>query len=75
MLLFRSEEHLERWLADGRRPRGETLTLDQQWRLALSWFAGRDRPEWRKRTPEEAAAVFASAGLSGPFWDQNPAGD
>ena len=24
---------------------------------------------WRRRTPEEAHAIFASIGLTGPFWD------
>lgn len=71
MLLFRSEEHLERWLTAGdesSRPRGERLSVAQQWTLATAWFEGRDRPEWRKRTPEEAEAVFAKAGLTGDFW-------
>jgi hypothetical protein len=68
MLLFRSEEHLERWLADGRRPRGERLTLDQQWRLARAWFAGRHRPEWRRRSAAEAEELLASVGLTGDFW-------
>jgi hypothetical protein len=68
MLLFRSAEHLDRWLADGRRPRGESMTMEQQWQLAYLWFRGRDRPEWRKRSPEEAEALFASVGLTGDFW-------
>lgn len=68
MLLFRSEEHLGRWLADGTRPRGETVTLDQQWRLAREWFRGRHLPGWRKRSPAEAEAVFRAAGLDGGFW-------
>ena len=67
MLLFRSEEHVEAWVAGG-RPRGATLTLDQQWRLARDWFRGRHRPEWRKRTAPEAEAVFRGAGLTGDFW-------
>lgn len=67
MLLFRSEEHVERWVARG-RPRGATLTLEQQWRLARSWFAGRHLPEWRKRTASDAEEVFRSAGLTGDFW-------
>jgi hypothetical protein len=25
-------------------------------------------PDWRRRTPEEAEAVFASLGLTGEFW-------
>lgn len=68
MLLFRSEEHLDRWLADGTRPRGEAMPLDRQWRLARDWFRGRHLPEWRKRTAAEAEAVFRSAGLDGDFW-------
>jgi hypothetical protein len=68
MLLFRSEEHLERWLAGGTRPSGATLTLDQQWRLAVTWFRGRHLRDWRKRTAEEAEAVFREAGLTGSFW-------
>jgi hypothetical protein len=68
MLLFRSEEHVERWLAGGGRPRGATLTLDQQWELARTWFRGRHLPEWRKRTAAEAEEVFRSVGLAGDFW-------
>ena len=67
MLLFRSEEHVERWITSG-RPRGETLTLDQQWRLAQTWFRGRDLPGWRKRTAAEAEDVFRATGLTGEFW-------
>ena len=67
MLLFRSEEHVERWVARG-RPRGATLSLQQQWRLAQAWFRGRHLPEWRKRTPAEAEEVLRGAGLTGDFW-------
>ena len=67
MLLFRSEDHVENWTAGG-RPRGATLTLEQQWHLARAWFAGRDRPEWKRRSPDEAQAVFASVDLVGDFW-------
>ena len=68
MLLFRSEEHLEHWLGSGDPPRGARMTIEQQWALALTWFAGRDKPEWRKRSAEEAQAIFAQAGLTGDFW-------
>jgi hypothetical protein len=68
MLLFRSEEHLDRWLASGDHPRGERMSLEQQWALARSWFAGRDRPEWRKKSASEAEALFTAAGLTGDFW-------
>lgn len=68
MLLFRSEDHVERWLADGRRPRGETLSLARQWDLARAWFRGRHLAGWKKRSPAEAEAVFRSVGLTGDFW-------
>jgi hypothetical protein len=68
MLLFRSEEHLERWLRDPAHPRGETLTPAAQWELARSWFEGRDAPSWAKRTPSEAEEVFRSVGLTSGFW-------
>src|SRR5436305_9251093 len=34
MLLFRSEEHIDRWCAAWRLPRGAILTLETGWRLA-----------------------------------------
>ena len=69
MLLFRAEEHIERWCSQWQQPRGATMTLDQQWRLARAWF-GEDRrkPEWRRRTVDEAEELFGSLGLEGEFW-------
>ena len=68
MLLFRSEEHVDRWCADRGLSRGGILTLEQLWELATVWYADRMAPDWRRRTAEEAEAVFASVGLTGPFW-------
>ena len=67
MLVFRSEDHLERWIAKG-HPGGEAMTISQQWDLARRWFEGRDRPEWRKRSVAEAEAVLRSVGLTSDFW-------
>lgn len=68
MLLFRSEEHLHRWRTERDLPEGATLTLDQQWNLARIWYADRTDPDWKRRTPEQAEAVFAEIGLTGGFW-------
>jgi len=68
MLLFRSEEHVQAWYRNRELSMGATLTLDQQWELARVWYADRLSPEWRRRTPQEAEAVFASLGLTGEFW-------
>ncbi len=69
MLLFRSEEHVGRWCADWNLPRGASLSPELCWRLSQEWF-GPDRraPVWRRRTVEEAQALFDSLGLVSPFW-------
>lgn len=68
MLLFRSEQHIDNWYRERGIARGATLTLGQQWELARIWYADRMAPDWRRRTPEEAEAAFASLGLTGGFW-------
>jgi hypothetical protein len=68
MLLFRSEEHVDRWCREWSQPRGALLTLDQAWALARAWFSDRLNPTWRRKSPEEAEALFAQVGLSGSFW-------
>lgn len=69
MLLFRSEEHLERWREERDLPDGATLSAEQQWRLARIWYSDRHEPTWKKRSPEEAQAVLDELGLTGPFWE------
>lgn len=68
MLLFRSEEHVQKWYRGRGIAIGANLTLEQQWELARLWYSDRMSPDWRRRTPEEAEAVFASLGLTGEFW-------
>jgi hypothetical protein len=68
MLLFRSEEHVTRWGEERQSPIGATFTPRQGWRLATAWFDDRLSPDWRRKTPEEAQAVFDSIGLVGEFW-------
>jgi hypothetical protein len=68
MLLFRSEEHISRWSDLRGTPRGERLSIEQQWHLAREWYADRARPGARRKTVDEAEAVFAKLGLTGVFW-------
>jgi hypothetical protein len=69
MLLFRSEEHVDRWCALWNRPRGATLSLEQGWALAQEWY-GPDRrdPAWHRKTVDEIELLFATLRLTGPFW-------
>ena len=70
MLLFRAEEHVDRWCAQWGLAPGALLSLEQAWRLAAAWFAAdRGAPEWRRPPVEDVEALFASLGLTGPFWN------
>ena len=64
MLLFRGDEHVER----AGQARGAFFTPKQMWRLADIWYHDRAEPSWRRKTAEEAEAVFAEIGLTGDFW-------
>lgn len=44
------------------------LSLDQAAALAREWYARKLEPDWRRHTPEEAAALFARLGLDPEFW-------
>jgi hypothetical protein len=68
MLAFRSEAHVDRWCEARGLAKGAVFELEQAWRLASTWYADRLSRGWRRRTPEEAEAVFAAVGLSGDFW-------
>lgn len=68
MLLFRSEEHADVWCLAREFPRGALLTLEQGWLLADAWFRDRRSPDWRRRSIDEAHALFEEIGLTGPFW-------
>ena len=66
MLVFRSEAHLQAWLA-GRTP-GETLSLERLSRLADAWWGDRLAPDWRPHTREQNQAILENLGLTGEFW-------
>ncbi len=69
MLLFRSEEHVDRWCRQWNMPKGELLTLDRAWRLAQAWYgADRRSSDWRRYTVEESEKLFAELGLTSDFW-------
>jgi hypothetical protein len=68
MLLFRDEEHIERWRSQWNQPRGATLTVENVWRLAQGWYGNKMDPDWRRFTLDEAQAVLTGLELTGPFW-------
>ena len=67
MNLFRSEEHVERWLA-GRR-HGATLSVSKLCDLAHAWWGDRLSPTWRPHSREQNQSILEGLGLDGPFWE------
>ncbi|MGI9078710.1 MAG: hypothetical protein ACR2G6_15480 [Gemmatimonadaceae bacterium] len=68
MLLFRDEEHVDRWCEPRDLARGAVMTPQQAWRLAYGWYKDKVKPEWRRHTVEETESLLGSVGLTGEFW-------
>ena len=68
MSLFRSEEHVDRWLAQTGNARGAVVPLSVVLHLSRAWYTDPRDPAWRPRTRDESQAVLASVGLTDDFW-------
>jgi len=66
MNLFRSEEHVRRWLGD--RPPGATLPVATLSALAHAWWDDRLSPDWTPHSVEQNQAILERVGLTGGFW-------
>jgi len=68
MLLFRSEEHVERWCRTRGLPKRPLVSLDQLWELSVAWYSNRLTPEARRPMGTEIRQIFDRLGLTDPFW-------
>jgi hypothetical protein len=66
MNLFRSEEHIGRWVAG--RGTGATISVVQLAELAQAWWQDRLDADWRPHTREQNQAILDSVGLTDSFW-------
>ncbi|MEP6660026.1 MAG: hypothetical protein ABJD24_08925 [Acidimicrobiales bacterium] len=66
MNLFRSEEHVLRWL-DGREP-GATLSATKLSELAHAWWSDRLDTDWQPHVRDQNQAILTSLGLTDDFW-------
>jgi hypothetical protein len=69
MLLFRSEETVEKWCAANSTPKRPLVNMDQLWQLAVNWYANRISEDSRRPALDEMVEIFAEIGLDDPFWD------
>ena len=67
MNLFRSEEHIARWL--GTREPGATIPVAKLAELAFAWWDDRLAPDWEPHTREENMWILGRLGLVGEFWE------
>jgi phosphoribosyl-ATP pyrophosphohydrolase len=70
MLLFRSEEWIEKWCTRNNLERGEVLTLQQVWELSKLWYHNRLSLEYHGRSIEQVKDIFKEAGLVSSFWQR-----
>jgi hypothetical protein len=68
MLLFRSEEHVDRWCERQRVARGAVFPVPLLWELARRWYDDRLELDWRRKTIRERQAILDEVGLTGEFW-------
>jgi hypothetical protein len=66
MNLFRSEEHIARWLG-GRAP-GATISATKLSELAQAWWDDRVSPDWLPHTREQNQEILDRLALTGEFW-------
>ncbi len=66
MNLFRSEEHIQRWL--GGRPPGATITVEQLRELAHAWWGDRLAPDYQPHTRGQNQEILNNLGLTSDFW-------
>jgi hypothetical protein len=66
MNLFRSEEHIRRWLGE-RRP-GATIGVTKLSELARCWWGDRLAGDWHPHTREHNQAILDELQLTGAFW-------
>jgi hypothetical protein len=67
MLVFRSEAHVDRWLAG--RPRGAIVPISKLAALATAWWSDRLSADWEPHTLEQNQEILDRLGLTGPFWN------
>jgi hypothetical protein len=68
MLLFRSEEWIDKWCVRNHLERGEVLTIGQVWELSRLWYGNRMSVEYHGRSIEQVSEIFKDIGLMSKFW-------
>jgi hypothetical protein len=69
MVYFSSKEHMNRWLKENPRLRGEALTVEKMAEVCRPLAKGRMSLDYERPSREELMAYWDSIGMKSKFWD------
>ena len=69
ILFFSSEARISTWCSRHGRPKGAMLPFSKAMVLSRLWFGDYALPSWRRKTPQQALAIFSELGLDPSFWN------
>jgi alkylmercury lyase-like protein len=69
ILFFSSEPKVDDWCERHRYPKGAILDIEKSVKLANLWFGDYASPEWRRKSPAQAKAIFDELRLDSSFWN------
>lgn len=68
MLVFDSEEEIDRWTKRHNIPKGDIQPIANVWAFSKKWYGNHLNPDWKKWTMEEAKAIFQEFNLTNETW-------
>ena len=71
ILFFSTEARIDAWCTRHGRPKGSILPMTKALALAELWFGDYFSPDWVRKTPAQAKAIFDELALEPAFWNLN----
>ena len=68
MLLFQSEEWIDKWCKRNKLESGEVLTINKVWELSKLWYHNRLSLDYHGRNIEQVKEIFEQTRLTSSFW-------
>lgn len=68
ILFFENEGGVDAWCERHGHPRGSVLGIAKGLELARLWFGDYASRDWKRKTPQQAVAIFAQLELDREFW-------
>lgn len=69
MLVFQTEEQIDKWSRRHDIPKGDVQPIAHAWEFSKVWYGRHLDPDWKKWTVDEAKEIFSRFNLTHPVWD------